>query len=131
VQVGVRFSSAVAGTISSVQFYKGAGNTGTHTVNIWSVNGVQLATATATAETASGWQTVALATPLAITAGTEYRATYYLPTGHYAVDINGLSAPVTNGSLTALGSAYVYGTSAPINNAAHNYWVDVSFSPSP
>ena len=35
-------------------------------------------------ETASGWQTVYFSTPVAITAGTTYIASYYAPNGHYS-----------------------------------------------
>jgi hypothetical protein len=123
--------SSVAGFITSIRFYKGAGNTGIHQVYLWSATGAQLATATATNETATGWQTVPLAAPVAILAGTEYRATYYAPSGQYAVDLNALAVAQTSGSLStiATGGTYVYGTTSPTGTAPHNYWVDVSFSP--
>ncbi len=60
-----KFTSDVAGTITGVRFYKGAGNTGTHVGNLWTPTGTLLATATFTGETASGWQQVTLATPVA------------------------------------------------------------------
>ena len=123
----MRFTSSVAGSIAAIRFYKGATNTGTHQVYLWSASGTQLATATATNETASGWQTVVLAQPVPITAGTEYWASYYAPVGQYAVDLNGLSAPITSGPLSTVtnGGAYTYGTGQPNNVAPHNFWVDV------
>jgi hypothetical protein len=127
VQVGVRFTSSVAGSIAAIRFYKGPTNTGTHQVYLWSATGTQLATATATNETASGWQTVVLAQPVPITAGTEYWASYYAPVGQYAVDINGLSTPITSGPLTTVanGGAYTYGTGQPNTVSPNNFWVDV------
>ena len=132
VQVGVRFTTSVAGTIAGIRFYKGSGNTGTHQVYLWNAAGNQLATATAITETASGWQTVTFSSPIAIVPGTEYRASYYAPKGYYAVNINGLAAASTSGPLStvATGGAYVYGTTAPTNYVAHNYWVDVNFTAS-
>jgi len=131
VQVGVRLTSSVAGSIAAIRFYKGPTNTGTHQVYLWSATGVQLATATAVNETASGWQTVVLAQPIPIVAGTEYWASYYAPFGQYSLDSNGLANPITRGSLSTIanGGAYVYGTGAPTNTSPNNFWVDVIFTP--
>ena len=35
VELGVQFTSTVSGTVAGVRFYKGAGNTGTHTASLW------------------------------------------------------------------------------------------------
>lgn len=129
VQLGVRFTSSAAGSITGIRFYKGAGDTGTHTAYLWSATGTQLATATFTGETASGWQDVYFTTPVAITAGTEYRASYFTTNPTYAIDVNGLTDPVVNGPLSTLasGAVYNYGTTFPNNTVSHNYWVDVHF----
>ncbi|MCU1403396.1 MAG: hypothetical protein JWM70_1720 [Microbacteriaceae bacterium] len=128
-QVGVRFKSSVAGKITSIRFYKGAGNTGPHVVRLWNANGVLIGSATAVNETASGWQSVPFAQPVSIVAGVEYRATYYAPVGHYAVDANALATAITNGPLStvAVGGTYIYGTGRPVATAPHKYWVDVTF----
>src|SRR5919198_190480 len=55
VEVGVRFTSDVPGTISGIRFYKSSGSTGTHIGNLWTNTGTRLASATFTNETASGW----------------------------------------------------------------------------
>ena len=47
--------------------------------------GTLLASATFSGETASGWQEVQFATPVAITANTTYVASYYTPSGFYSV----------------------------------------------
>src|SRR6266545_183092 len=86
VELGVKFRADTSGYITGVRFYKGAGNTGTHVGHLWSANGTQLAAATFAGETASGWQQVNFATPVAVTANTTYVASYYAPAGHYAVD---------------------------------------------
>lgn len=132
VQLGVRFSSSTAGTISGIRFYKGAGDTGTHTATLWSATGQVLATAAYTSETASGWQEVTFATPVTIQAGVEYRASYHTTASTYAVTVGGLASTVTSGALTipANGGAYSYSTGFPDQVVAHNYWVDIRFTPS-
>src|SRR5438046_6762718 len=58
VELGVSIKSDVNGYITGIRFYKSANNTGTHVGNLWSGTGTQLASATFTNETASGWQQV-------------------------------------------------------------------------
>ncbi len=140
VELGVRFRSDVAGKITGVRFYKSTANTGTHVANLWSSTGTNLATATFTGETASGWQQVLFATPVSITAGTAYVASYHTNVGHYAADqdsfaSSGVDAPPLHAPADA-GSApngvFAYGsTSAFPSNGwnSTNYWVDVVFAP--
>ena len=62
-EVGVRFQSTVAGTVTAIRFYKSVKNIGSHTGNLWSAAGKLLGSVTFTNETASGWQQATLATP--------------------------------------------------------------------
>jgi hypothetical protein len=62
VELGVRFRSDNAGNIKGIRFYKGASNVGPHTGKLWTATGTLLASATFSAETASGWQEVRFAT---------------------------------------------------------------------
>src|ERR1700682_2548227 len=138
VEVGVKFTSDVAGSITGIRFYKGSGNTGTHVGNLWSSTGQKLASAKFTGETASGWQQVNFATPVAIQPNTIYVASYHTNRGHYADDTGYFSVGHSNGPLHAPADGasgpdgvYAYGrTSAfPTNGwQASNYWVDVVFS---
>ncbi len=127
VQVGTRFVSSTAGSVVGIRFYKGSANTGTHTVMLWDSTGTLLAQAQSTGETASGWQTVTFASPVAITPGDVYTASYYTTSGMYSVSVNLLASPVTNGPLSTAGGAYVYGTSFPGNSVSHWYGVDLVF----
>ncbi|MEO7005430.1 MAG: DUF4082 domain-containing protein [Terrimesophilobacter sp.] len=131
VQVGVRFSSSVAGSVTGIRFYKGTQNSGTHQGYLWSSTGTLLATVTFTTESASGWQSATFSKPVAIQPGVEYRASYHSTVGWYAVSLNGLASAVTNGPLStpAPGGVYLYGTNYPNNLSNHNYWVDVFFVP--
>ena len=67
-----------------IRFYKSAANSGTHMGNLWSITGTELATVTFSGETATGWQQVNFATPVAIQANTVYVASYFSPNGHYS-----------------------------------------------
>ncbi len=138
-EIGVRFRSDVAGTITGIRFYKWSTNTGTHTGHLWSNSGTLLASGTFTGETASGWQTMTFATPVAIAANTTYVASYFTTTG-YAVSVNYFTVPVNNPPLHALQSGvdglnglYLY-TAAPAfptgSTKTSNYWVDVVFTTS-
>ncbi|HEV8635795.1 MAG TPA: N,N-dimethylformamidase beta subunit family domain-containing protein, partial [Chloroflexota bacterium] len=65
VEVGVKFRANQAGQITGIRFYKGSLNTGTHVGSLWSSTGTLLGRATFAGETASGWQQVSFATPVA------------------------------------------------------------------
>ena len=139
-ELGVRFKSDVAGSITGVRFYKSAANTGTHIGNLWSNTGTLLATATFANETASGWQTVNFTSPVAITAGTYYVASYHSTIGHYAEDDNYFTTTYDNAPLHApqdgvagADGAYLYTSASAFPTTAWegaNYWVDVVFTPS-
>jgi hypothetical protein len=140
VNLGVKFRSDQAGFITGIRFYKGAGNTGTHVGSLWSSTGTLLATATFTGETASGWQQVNFATPVAVAANTVYVASYLAPNGGYAVNVGAFNASgVDNAMLHAPATGAVggngvfrYGTGNLFPNGTYNgnnYWVDVVFTP--
>jgi hypothetical protein len=140
VELGVKFRSDVAGNITGIRFYKAAANTGTHIGNLWTSTGTRLATATFSGETASGWQQVLFAAPVAITSNTVYVASYHCTVGHYSADVNyftskGADNPplhaLTNG-VSGGNGVYAYGTSSAFPSLtwdAANYWVDVVFQP--
>ena len=77
VELGVKFRADVNGYVTGVRFWKGAANSGTHTGTLWTGTGAQLATATFTGESSSGWQQVSFPHPVAVTAGTTYVASYH------------------------------------------------------
>ncbi|MEY9875398.1 hypothetical protein ABH931_004899 [Streptacidiphilus sp. MAP12-33] len=138
-ELGARFQASVAGNVTGVTFYKGTGNTGTHTGSLWSSAGQLLATGTFTNETATGWQTLTFATPVAISANTAYVVSYHAPNGNYAADEGYFGGAHLAYPLTALADLsgahnglYQYGTSAfPTGSSGSaNYWVSPVFSPS-
>ena len=106
-ELGMKFQSSVAGWVSGVQFYKGAGNGGTHTGSLWTSSGTLLATGTFTNESASGWQTMTFANPIQISANTTYVVSYYDPQGHYAYDLDLFDWTLSTPPLTALKASYI------------------------
>jgi hypothetical protein len=141
VELGVKFSSELAGTVTGIRFYKASTNTGTHVGSLWSASGTLLASATFTGETASGWQQVSFSTPVTITANTTYIAAYLAPKGHYSDTSSGFaSSGVNNPPLHALANSvspdgvYTYSATSTFPSSTYkatNYWVDVNFEPTP
>jgi Domain of unknown function (DUF4082) len=141
ITVGVQFTTSVPGSVSGIRFYKGSLNTGTHVGSLWSSTGTQLATVTFTNETASGWQQANFSTPVTITAGTTYVASYHTTVGYYSSDANYFNTSYYNGMyLTAPSSGstsngnglYIYTATDAFptgNYSATNYWVDLVFNP--
>ncbi|HEX6346021.1 DUF4082 domain-containing protein [Umezawaea sp.] len=132
-ELGVRFTSSADGQVTGVKFYKGAGNTGTHTGSLWSADGQRLATGTFSGESATGWQTLTFSSPVSITAGTTYVASYTTTTGHYALDAGYFqTTPVTSPPLSGAGlpnGVFQAGSGFPTASYnGSNYWVDVVFS---
>ncbi|NKL29845.1 DUF4082 domain-containing protein [Rhizobium leguminosarum bv. viciae] len=135
VELGVKFQSSVAGTVSGIRFYKSSLDTGTHSGSLWSSTGTRLATLTFTNETASGWQNASFTSPVTLTPGQTYTASYHTNVGNYSTTANYFLSNVTSGPLTAPASGngvYNYGNSAfPTTSFDQtNYWVDVMFNPS-
>lgn len=139
VDVGVKFRSDVNGYISGIRFYKGSGNTGTHVGTLWSNTGTQLARATFTNETTSGWQQVNFDTPVAITANTVYVASYHTNVGHYAADsgffatsgVDNLPLHALSNGENGANGVYIYSSTPAFPNSAYqssNYWVDIVFT---
>lgn len=140
-ELGMKFRAAVNGHVTGVRFYKTAGNSGTHTGELYSSSGVRLAQAVFVSETASGWQEVSFSQPVAITAGTTYLVAYHSSNGYYTATDGFFVNPVLNNPLTGLadgtdGYNGVYAvSSSPVFPTSHylqsNYWVDVIFDDAP
>jgi methionine-rich copper-binding protein CopC len=133
VNLGVTFTASSNGTVSGVRFYKEPDNTGTHIGSLWTSTGTLLAMGTFTNESTEGWEQLTFSSPVSVTAGTTYVASYHTSTGHYAVTPNGLGTAVIDGPLTAVanGGVYAYGSSNVFPSSSYNgsnYWVDVVYT---
>jgi hypothetical protein len=130
-ELGMAFTSTVAGQITAVRFWKASSETGTHTGRIWSSAGVLLGSVTFTGETASGWQQQALTTPIAIAANTTYVVSVNTGNTFYVATNSGLASQIANGNLrSVVGGNGLYGSTGafPTNSwLDSNYFRDVVF----
>ncbi|HEY2159455.1 MAG TPA: DUF4082 domain-containing protein, partial [Isosphaeraceae bacterium] len=138
--VGVKFESSVAGSVTGVRFYKQTWMGGyAHVGYLWSSTGQLLASASFTGETSYGWQQVNFSNPVAIAANTVYIVSFSTGGGYFGITSPYFSgAGYSNGPLQALPSStsggngvYGYGTGSfpSTNSGGMNFWADVAFSP--
>jgi hypothetical protein len=142
-ELGVRFRANTNGYITGIRFYKGPNNDGTHIGNLWTDSGQSLAQVTFSNETEIGWQEASFSSPVAVTAGTTYVASYYSPSGNYSTTSNfftddypagptsswpvqGLKdqSPTIRNGVFSYSSSSVFPTNS-FNKA--NYFVDIKF----
>jgi hypothetical protein len=147
-ELGTKFVPQTNGYINAIRFYKPIIATETtHTGNIWSSTGTNLATVTFSSESEYGWQEAKLSSPLAVNQGQLYIVSYGTTAGIYVSVSGGLNSNITNSALIAYAnnSSQNAATSSGNNNGvfattAGNYpntgsstgsyyGVDVVFSP--
>jgi hypothetical protein len=137
VNLGVKFQTSTAGTMTHCWFYKIATDTGTHVCTVYRVfDGSTVGTVTFADESESGWQDQAFASALNIASGEDYIVTVSHPTGNWTSTADYFASSYVNGNLTATTAGtdyagrYVYGASMayPTNDSARNYWVDFTMS---
>jgi hypothetical protein len=135
--LGVKFQTSTAGTMTHCWFYKIAADTGTHTCTVYRVlDGSTVGTVDFADESESGWQDQAFASALNIAANEDYIVTVSHPTGNWTSNVDYFASTYTNGNLTATTAGtdyagrYIYGASMayPVNDSARNYWVDFTMS---
>ncbi|WP_224364523.1 DUF4082 domain-containing protein [Hyalangium versicolor] len=139
IEVGVRFKSDVAGTVTAIRFYRKAINPGGYTVHLWSSIGTLLGTGRGTdGPDTPGWTEIKLATPVSIAANTVYVASYFASSGQVSGDpgffaSSGVdSAPLHAPAGSAVGGNGVFSSCAngcfPSQvDSNTNYWVDPVF----
>jgi hypothetical protein len=139
IELGMRFRSTQDGFINGIRYYKGSGTTGTHIGSLWNNAGTtRLAQATFTTETSSGWQEVLFSSPVAITAGVTYVASFFSPSGDYSATKPYFTQNIVNGPLIGLADGtdganglYRYTTTSAFPTStfqSSNYWADVVFA---
>ncbi|HSU14744.1 DUF4082 domain-containing protein [Longimicrobium sp.] len=127
-EVGTLFTTDDTVLVTGFRFYKGAGETGSHTANLWTSTGTKLVSKPFTSETASGWQKVSLAT------------TYQIPPGTYMVSFNtnvkqgktggyfAFNGPIYRTHLTAIGGGYVQGAGLfPSSGSTSAFFADLTY----
>jgi N,N-dimethylformamidase beta subunit-like, C-terminal/Domain of unknown function (DUF4082)/Bacterial Ig-like domain/Bacterial Ig domain len=136
IEVGVRFSADDDGFITGLRYYRGAGWSGTRTGHLWTATGTLLSTATFIGDSLPGWHEVSLPSPVHVTAGTTYVASYLSSDGSYSADpgffttdFNAAPLHAPASTATSPNGAYVYGGGFPTTGfGAANYGADVVFT---
>ncbi|MGB8167451.1 MAG: DUF4082 domain-containing protein [Chthoniobacteraceae bacterium] len=133
-ELGMKFRTSRTGIVTSIRYYRPAQETGTHIGRLWTVGGTLLGTATFTNETASGWQSATLTTPVILAANTTYMVSVNT-NSYYPFTAQGLAASISNSPLSTVAD----GANGVINDTAGvfpnrsfsnaNYFRDVLFTP--
>ena len=102
VELGVRFTTSTAGTVTAIKYYKPLGSYGQKTGHLWSASGTLLGAVTFGNESASGWQQAKLDTPVNLAANKTYTVSHLAPRGGYAATVQYFwGRSVVSGPLTA------------------------------
>lgn len=133
-ELGMKFQSSVAGRITGIRHFKAASETGAHIGRIWSAAGAELAKVSFTNETASGWQTAYLASPLNIEAGAIYTVSVNVQS-HFPDTYDTFGAVVRNGTLSTVvdNNNGTFGNAGQFPKQSYrnsNYFRDIYFEPS-
>lgn len=134
IELGTTFQVSSPGRVTAIRFYKSAANTGTHTGTLWTAAGQKLASVTFAKETASGFQTAKLSTPVAISAYRNYVVSYHAPRGEWSSDVGTYwrGATIGNSVIKGVGGSFAFGTATRFPTASYHYssyYVDVLFAP--
>lgn len=135
IEVGMKFRSTVAGEVRGFRFYKGPLNVGAHTGRLYTSDGTLLANKPFSNETATGWQTVSLDSPVAIEAHATYVVTCFSASGWYAFEDGFFTGARARPPLLALANGedgpngvFKYGGGFPTSTyQSACYFVDVVF----
>lgn len=132
VELGMRFVPKVDGQVTAIRFYRSALNAGPHLGTLWDATGRALARVEFGDDRSQGWQTAALADPVAVTAGQTYTVSYLATVGRYSADEHYFDTGIETDYLSVPVGAgvYAYGSGAyPTENYNNsNYYVDVRFA---
>lgn len=135
IEIGMKFSSTVAGNVVGARYYMGASNNGVCTATLWTSAGVPLASAVFPPFAGPGWNEVTFSSPIAINANQTYVISCLSANGWYEASYNVFDFPVLNPPLRGLAGGedgpngvYMYGGGFPTNGFLNSsYFVDVVF----
>ncbi|WP_157987724.1 DUF4082 domain-containing protein [Jiangella endophytica] len=132
VELGVRFSPQQDGSVTALQYYQGAQTRDVTTATLWSADGEVLARTEFAPSRTVGWRTVPLKTPVRLSAGETYVASYHAPRGGYAVTERDLDRrQLRNGFVLTNGAGvYHYGRRSAFPDDTYrgsNYMVDIVY----
>lgn len=144
INLGTQFSVSAQAWVTAIRYFRGTTNVNPDDVRLWQVDsasaGTSLASATPPAAGSTGWQDIALATPVELTPGQVYKVAAHMPTHYVATPnywtVGAGGSGITNGILTAQSNAastggqgtFRVGAAGLFPNSTFNggnYWIDV------
>ena len=131
--IGTKFTVARAGKVIGVEFFRHDRRNRATTVQLWGIGGTPLASASGVPLT-NGWVRANFRTPVAVSPGITYIASYFAPSGRYSHRLHGFVEARAAGDLIASVGAgvYRYGSTAakPTSLYQHeDYYVTPLFVP--
>jgi hypothetical protein len=129
-ELGVKFTVDVPSSLTSVRFFKAAGESGSHVGSVWTASGVRLAQVAFSGESASGWQVQDLPAAVSLEPGVVYVVSVNANSA-FAQTVNGLASSVVSGPLRTVadGANGVYsdarGSFPNQTWGSSNYFIDV------
>lgn len=134
VNLGVRFSTSVDGTVDALQFYRSKNQKRAYVASLWGPDGALLARATFKKSSKTGWQTVSLPKPVKLKKGKTYTASYLASGGRFASTRGYYAKKRTNNGITVAkkGGVFSYSKKSkrPTTKTTASYLIDVMFTPS-
>jgi hypothetical protein len=135
-EVGLKFSPTTAGTLSGVQFYQNAANSGVTSASVWSSSGALLAKAAVDPSAPVGWRTVPV--NVALEAGKSYTVSVFDSDSKFPATPNAYPQQSTINGIVVPANAgvYRYSSSSGFPSASagaegYSMLVDVVFSGTP
>ncbi len=132
-EVGLQFSPETSGSLSGVQFYQNASNSGVTSASVWSSAGERLATVAVNPSAPIGWRTVPV--DVQLEAGATYTVSVYDSNGRPPVTENAFATALTVNGLSTPAGAGVYSYAGaslfPATPSAYSFMVDPMFTPDP
>jgi Domain of unknown function (DUF4082) len=128
-ELGIIFSSNVAGNINAIRYYKAINETGDHTGHIWNAFTRELLISVAfTNDAGSGWKEQTLSTAFPISASTNYVVSVNANT-HYVFTQAAILNPIISGNLSVTESGRFNETIGqfPDNSFTLHYFRDIVF----
>ncbi|MGF7229616.1 MAG: DUF4082 domain-containing protein [Candidatus Saccharibacteria bacterium] len=127
-EMGFQFTVSQKIHMTAANFYKSANNTGQQVANLWDVSSPSVPLKSASynvpAETLTGVQSVPFIYELQ--PGVTYCISTSFPNGHYSVDSNYFTAPITVGSVTSVANGSFFSNATghipDQGSGSTNYW---------
>ncbi|MCC2032695.1 DUF4082 domain-containing protein [Microbacterium allomyrinae] len=130
IEVGLQFSPTTSGTLSGVQFYQNATNSGVTSASVWSSTGTLLTRVAVNPSAPVGWRTVPV--NVRLEAGRTYTVSVYDSNSRFPATENVFTTARTTAGLSTPANAGVYRyTSAsafPSTGEAYSFLVDAVFT---